>query len=185
MTRRRAEALVLDGEPSSSSARHHASAILQNINDGLKAFTDANFESELPEFDTTPSGNIVLNLGDDQLDSGTLESMLKSSNQGLPQTIISQGQHVPHLGTAALYSEPSLDTQDEHNFYSGINDPSLEYRPDIEDLDNTEATVIEVAMANDQAELQHYAEVDYNQTFEDILAEMTHEDGNGGSWFDI
>lgn len=193
MTRRRAEALALDGEPSSSSACHHASAVLQEINEGLKAFTDAEIESELPEFETTPSGNIVLNLGDDQLDSGTLESMLKSSNHGLPQTIVSQGQHVPHIGTAALYSEPALDTQDEHNFYSGINDPSLDFRPDIEDLENTEATGIEVAMANDQAKLQRFAESEYQETFDDILAQMTYENGltfgleeeNGGSWFDF
>ncbi|KAL8792602.1 MAG: hypothetical protein Q9195_004825 [Heterodermia aff. obscurata] len=192
MTRRRAEASALDGEPSSSSARHYASAMLQDINDGLKAFTNADFESELPEFDTTPSGNIVLNLGDDQLDSGTLESMLKFSNQGLPQTMISQGQHVPHMGTAALYSEPSLDTQDEHNFYSGINDPSLDYRPDIEDVENTEATVTEITMANDQADLQHFAETEYHETFEELLARMTNENGlisldnsTNGSWFDF
>ena len=197
MTRRRAETLALDGEPSSSSARCHASAVLQEINDGLKAFTDADFESELPDFETTPFGNIVLNLGDDQLDSGTLRSMLMASNQGLPQTIVSQGQQVPHIGTAALYSEPALDTQDEHNFYSGINDPSLNFRPDIEDLENTEATVIEVAMANDQAELQHYAESEYQDTFDEILASLTYENGltlgidenfadsNGGSRFDF
>ena len=193
MTRRRAEALTLNGEPSSSNARFHASAVLQEINDGLKAFTDTDFESELPQFETTPSGNIVLNLGDDQLNGGTLESMLRSSNQGLPQTIISQGQHVPHMGTAALYSEPTLDAQDEHNFYSGINDPSLDFRPNIENLENTEATVIEVAMANDQAELQHYAEAEYQDTFDEILACMTYENGLamseengiGGSWFDF
>lgn len=48
-------------------------------------------------------------------------------------------------------------------------------------------------MANDQAKLQRFAESEYQETFDDILAQMTYENGltfgleeeNGGSWFDF
>ena len=48
-------------------------------------------------------------------------------------------------------------------------------------------------MVNDQAELQHYAEFEYQDTFDEVLASMNLENGlgfdgnitNSNSWFDL
>ena len=48
-------------------------------------------------------------------------------------------------------------------------------------------------MANDYEQVQHHAETEYQETFDDILAQLTYEnglafgleEGNGGSWFDF
>ena len=68
---------------------------------------------------------------------------------------------------------------------------------DADDAGVTRPLILEIAMANSQAELQHYAEGEYQETADEILARMTYENGltlslderfansNDGSWFDF
>lgn len=166
MTRRRAEALALT---STSSASQDATALLQRINDGLEIDPVIIFEEEQSQLETTEHGNVVLELGDEYLDSVKLESMLESSNQGQPQATLNQGNRHTTRGTPALYLEPAQDTQDEHNFYSGINEPNLDY----EDTDNDEPTEIQIRLAEHQGSMQQVADqYEANYAREETLAEM-------------
>lgn len=165
MTRRKAESLALSEVSSSPTVLEDASAILQRINDGLDTVP------EQPQFETTRHGNIILNLGDETLDSSTLTSMLESSNEGLPQTNVLQHHRWAHMGTAALHSEPHQDSQDDYNFYSGIVDSSLQYESAL--APNHEPTLIQSQMSGHQNQMQQYAD-DYEETFTELMDKYTY-----------
>ena len=77
--------------------------------------------SFLPQLETTPHGNAILNLGDNNLSDVALESLLEKYNVNKPTKTTIQGLEVPFQGSAGLYSEPSQEAQDDINFYSTIN----------------------------------------------------------------
>ena len=203
MTRRRAEALAMsgessaitevqamDGEPSTASddsalnggpstiAANDALAILQSINDGSNTDYAASvqpepFDFELPELETTYNGNIILNLGDQGLDSDILEAMLESTNGSAAPAALIQGHRFPDLGTAALFNEPTQEAQDEYNFYAAINDPTL--LQDFQDGrdDDDEPTAIHGHLAEQQQDIQQYAN-QYEETYSELVDKFTY-----------
>lgn len=165
MTRHKAESLALNEKSSSPTILEDASAVLQRIDNDLDVV------SEQPQFETTRNGNIILNLGDEDLDSSTLTSMLESSNEGLPQTNVLQHHRWAHMGTAALYSEPHQGSQDDYNFYSGINDSNLQY--ECTPAPNQEPTRIQSQMSENQNQMQQYAD-EYEETFTELMNKYTY-----------
>ena len=121
----------------------------------------------LPEFDTTDFGNVVLTLGNEDLDDGQLLSMLNSYNRAvpLPATLATtRASHTP----AIIYSEPTAEVQDTNNFIDGMMDwPAIEkqhnslaeylemmYNMDIHPMDGVNQSVRTKMWDRDNAYLQ-------------------------------
>ena len=99
---------------------------------------------------------MILDLGDKDLDSTTLEAMLGSYSVGQPTRSRFNQHSVPLMGTAALSSERTQEAQNDFNFYFGMS-PVTETMIDYNE---------------DQEQIQHYAE-DFEETFEQMMARYT------------
>lgn len=86
---------------------------------GLEDF-DFSFDFEttpapLPEFDTTPAGNVVLTLGDENIDDATFEAMLREYNS-TANVATAPGNAM----ASVLSTEPLGETEEDFHFLTSV-----------------------------------------------------------------
>ena len=134
-------------------------------NVGTPNFFDMDFEqnevpTELPKLVTNSSGNIVLNLGDEDLGDKELAAMIEAYNKDIPGPRSAQEQRLQASTPPVLYAERSEAAQNDFNFYSSMIDWDA--------IDKQH----EAAIARVQADLDTNAELYWTDT--DVsLAERT------------
>ncbi|MCJ1255863.1 hypothetical protein MMC24_003681 [Lignoscripta atroalba] len=101
----------------------------------------------LPKFETTQAGNIMVNIGDEDLEDQELAAMLDAYNKDIPAPSTARTRFLQSTTTPVLYAERSEAAQNDVNFYSSMIDW------DTIDRENDEA------IARIQAELDNNPEL--------------------------
>ena len=155
MTRRKAEAQVQALIPSPGPVTS-ANSVLPGAADEAAVGNSMQLPGTLApsQMELTSSGNMVLELGNNDLESTTLGAMIEAYNIGKPSTHNIGGQPFLLPGTAALHSEPVEDAQNELNFYLAMGPGP------------------EVNFAEDQEQLDQFAN-GIQDSFEDLMARYT------------
>lgn len=127
MTRRKAEALStdvsekLDTSTDITSNSETTALELENHSLTLPDLTPPELTFPgftFPEFDTTLAGNIVFDMGNENLEEETMKAMLENFNA----TVDSNTDLALGMGSAALFTDPTEQAQNDSNFYSNVVD---------------------------------------------------------------
>lgn len=120
MTRRKAEALSKNADGNLDASTNVASNLESNLE-------PENYSVTLPDFETTIGGNIVFDMGDEDLEDETFEAMLEKFNA----TVTSNTNLTQAPASTILFSEPTEQGQNDFNFYNSmVNFDSFEPRRD-------------------------------------------------------
>ncbi len=116
MTRRKKAALAEASRPKPSSSTTPA----------IVTFDEPTVVNEItapvPELPKTPGGNAMLEIGDEDLDEGTLTAMLEEYNNSRPQSNNQIAALVAEFSPPVIYGEPTEEAQMQKNFYSNLHD---------------------------------------------------------------
>ena len=78
-----------------------------------------NAPTHLPEFEKTPGGNLVVNIGDQDMDDEAFKAMLEEYNKSLPP-LSRQALARAGSGCPVIYNELSEEAQNDFNFYNSM-----------------------------------------------------------------